>query len=197
MGQEHRIVIYGLGTIFHRYEYLFRSAKGCIFFCDRNEAKVAQFENGISFADLKAHVFEFDEIVITMMDMMQAVAAMEAIGAAAEKYRNVWQFFKEQRLDVMDSRYHGEETIDAVIESVLLRMGKDPSHIHYIEIGTNHPTEGNNTYHFYELGARGILVDPLPQSETLSCLWRPEDKFLRAAVSAIHRGGDNRLLYRY
>jgi FkbM family methyltransferase len=30
----------------------------------------------------------------------------------------------------------------------------------YLEIGTNHPVKGNNTYFFYTQGAHGVLVEP-------------------------------------
>ena len=145
------------------------------------------YANGISLADLQVHAMDYDEIVITFKDVVKVAAAMKEIGASPSQYRNIWQFFCEHGMDRMMNRYHGEEQVDA-IESAFLRIGKEPADIRYLEIGTNHPTESNNTYHFYELGARGLLVDPLPQSEFLSSLWRSEDKFCRAAVS-VHEGG--------
>lgn len=185
---EKRIVIYGLGRRFQLYEPLFRRLEGQVAYCDRDVEKLRGREHGISFAELQAHAGDYDEIVITLTDLMQAAAAMGDIGAESAQYRNIWQLFEEQGLDEMANRYYGEENIDAILESALLRTGKDPAAIRYLEIGTNHPTEGNNTYHFYQLGARGILVDPLPQSEYLASLWRSEDRFLRTAVS-VHRGG--------
>lgn len=187
---EKRIVIYGLGRRFQLYEPLFRRLEGQVAYCDRDVEKLRGREHGISFAELQAHAGDYDEIVITLTDLMQAAAAMGDIGAESAQYRNIWQLFEEQGLDEMANRYYGEENIDAILESALLRTGKDPAAIRYLEIGTNHPTEGNNTYHFYQLGARGILVDPLPQSEYLASLWRSEDRFLRTAVS-VHGGGQS------
>lgn len=52
----------------------------------------------------------------------------------------------------------------------------------YIDIGSGHPILGSNTYALYELGWRGILVDPVKANVDLSHRVRPEDKSLHAAI---------------
>ncbi|MCR9295904.1 MAG: FkbM family methyltransferase [bacterium] len=49
----------------------------------------------------------------------------------------------------------------------------------FIEVGANHPTYINNTYRFYRLGARGIIVEPNPIFEPLYRKFRTDDVFLR------------------
>ncbi|WP_081486020.1 sugar nucleotide-binding protein [Herbaspirillum sp. GW103] len=53
----------------------------------------------------------------------------------------------------------------------------------YIDIGANHPTIQNNTYHFYQQGWQGLAVDG---NDAFSQHWhqqRPRDRFLTALVS--------------
>ena len=52
----------------------------------------------------------------------------------------------------------------------------------YIDIGSGHPILGSNTYALYELGWRGILVDPVRANIELSQRVRPRDKSIHAAI---------------
>jgi FkbM family methyltransferase len=53
----------------------------------------------------------------------------------------------------------------------------------YIDVGAHHPFRLSNTRYFYELGWRGICIDPLPGSERLFKRWRPNDIFVPAGVA--------------
>jgi FkbM family methyltransferase len=65
--------------------------------------------------------------------------------------------------------------------------------ISYLDIGTNAPDFGNNTYLFYRSGSRGVCVEAdrtlIPAIEQV----RPEDKILNVGVSA--DGRDTAVLY--
>ncbi len=51
----------------------------------------------------------------------------------------------------------GEDRIlDFLFQSLGIR------HPAYLDIGTNHPVIGNNTYFFYQRGSRGVCVEPDP-----------------------------------
>ncbi len=52
----------------------------------------------------------------------------------------------------------------------------------YIDIGSGHPILGSNTYALYQLGGRGILVDPVSANVDLSRRVRPGDKSIHAAI---------------
>lgn len=52
----------------------------------------------------------------------------------------------------------------------------------YVDVGANHPVFGSNTYLFYQLGMRGICVDPDSQLELEHRRTRARDRFLCAAV---------------
>lgn len=63
---------------------------------------------------------------------------------------------------------HGEET---VIERYLGRIEKGT----YIDIGADSPKELSNTYALYEIGWRGLLVEPMPHNVKELKAVRPED----------------------
>jgi len=54
----------------------------------------------------------------------------------------------------------------------------------YLEIGTNHPKFGNNTYKLYRKGCRGVLVEADPSLIPLIKRTRPKDKTLNIGVGA-------------
>lgn len=54
----------------------------------------------------------------------------------------------------------------------------------YVDIGSNHPVYGNNTYYFYMRGARGICVDPNKSFAPCYAKVRPGDDFMPAAVTS-------------
>lgn len=53
----------------------------------------------------------------------------------------------------------------------------------YVDIGAHHPVKYSNTYYFYKLGWSGIVIDPLPKSESKFREKRPRDIFLEMGVS--------------
>lgn len=54
----------------------------------------------------------------------------------------------------------------------------------YLDLGSHHPIELNNTYFFYRRGARGTCVDPNPAFASEYRRLRHEDRFLNCAVAA-------------
>lgn len=52
----------------------------------------------------------------------------------------------------------------------------------YLDIGAYHPTISSNTYLFYLLGARGVLVEPNPAMATMIRELRPRDIVIDAGV---------------
>ena len=52
----------------------------------------------------------------------------------------------------------------------------------YVDIGAHHPYRFSNTYKFYQLGWRGINIDPLPGSMKLFKEERPRDISLEVAI---------------
>jgi len=55
----------------------------------------------------------------------------------------------------------------------------------YVEVGVNHPINDNHTYILYELGWRGLLIEPQSQSLRECLRWRPEDAREQCAASDV------------
>ena len=70
---------------------------------------------------------------------------------------------------------------DLVIDFLLQGIGIRPA---YLELGTNHPRMGNNTYKFYRRGCRGVLVEADPSLIPYIRKARPRDTVLNVGVSA-------------
>lgn len=78
---------------------------------------------------------------------------------------------------------YSEKNEDILLLILLKVIYNDISQIRYLEIGTNHPIFGNNSYLLYQHGARGTLIDPLPWVEAIVSLCRPYDNFIQTAVT--------------
>ncbi len=69
-------------------------------------------------------------------------------------------------------------------EDVLLARLFTPDHRgFYIDVGANHPTLHSVTRHFYDLGWRGINIEPVAKVFDLLCQERPGDLNLNVALS--------------
>jgi FkbM family methyltransferase len=52
----------------------------------------------------------------------------------------------------------------------------------YLDIGTNFPIAGNNTYFFYNRGSRGVCIEPDPSLYELIKKSRPKDVIINAGI---------------
>ena len=69
---------------------------------------------------------------------------------------------------------------DIIVEQLFHSVGiRFPS---YLEIGTNHPKLGNNTYKLYRKGCRGVLIEADASLIPLIKRTRPKDKTLNIGV---------------
>jgi len=59
-----------------------------------------------------------------------------------------------------------------------LRMGQPG----YLDIGTNLPAKGNNTYFFYNKGCKGVCIEPDPELYVLVKKERPRDVVLNMGI---------------
>jgi FkbM family methyltransferase len=71
---------------------------------------------------------------------------------------------------------HGEDV-------VLARLFGDKHDGFYVDVGANDPVADSVTKYFYELGWRGISVEPVPALHTRLCSDRPRDINLAFAIS--------------
>jgi FkbM family methyltransferase len=72
---------------------------------------------------------------------------------------------------------------DLIIENNINKYGLKGDSLTYLEIGTNHPCNSNNTYLFYEQGSKGILVEPDEFYWKKIEEHRPRDVLIKSCVS--------------
>lgn len=69
---------------------------------------------------------------------------------------------------------------DKIMSLMFNSFGKE--RISYLDIGTNDPVRGNNTYLFYTRGGNGVCVEPNPGLSELIKKTRPRDKCLKIGL---------------
>jgi FkbM family methyltransferase len=82
-------------------------------------------------------------------------------------------------------RYQFAQTYAQGGEDILIERGLKMAGVAfptYLDIGTNHPIHGNNTYLLYKNGARGVCVEPNPKFNEWIKKYRPQDKILNIGV---------------
>lgn len=89
--------------------------------------------------------------------------------------RAIFKFFKA-------SRTYSQAGEDSILSFLFNSYGREVKS--YLDVGTNHPKMGNNTYLFYRNGARGVCVEPNPELARLISRSRPGDICVNAGVSA-------------
>jgi FkbM family methyltransferase len=84
--------------------------------------------------------------------------------------------------EVAPSGYFGQEAEDAVLAELFgAELGRKGF---FVDVGAHHPTRYSNTWKFYQLGWRGINIDPTPGCMVEFNKLRPEDTNLEIGVSA-------------
>src|SRR5690554_4255676 len=87
-------------------------------------------------------------------------------------------------LDFIDG-YYCRETYSQEGEDLLLKeLLKHKDRGFYVDIGAYHPIKYSNTYYFYKRGWRGINIEPMPKSNKIFNLIRPNDLNLELGISS-------------
>ncbi len=188
-----KIVIYGLGKRFHKYRGFIEEYFPEAVYCDAEEKKIKEYACGISVSYLRTHIQEFDRVVFTLNDPVKLTAVVKSLQLPQEQFSFIE--LEMLKLDRTVAHYYGEQCVDALLDTALLSiLGGRLSDIRYLEIGTNNPVGNNNTFHLYLQGARGVLVDALPEVAFLAAWMRPEDTVISKAVIP-ERGTDEISFY--
>ena len=72
---------------------------------------------------------------------------------------------------------------DMIISYLLHYLQKPITEVTYLDLGANHAKELSNTYHFYQMGAKGVLLEANPELIPELEQVRPRDIILNRAVS--------------
>ena len=114
------------------------------------------------------------------------VAAGAAVGAFASR-RPAPETPSPSLPPPVDTSPHGEDSFaqcgeDRIVWFLCGYLGISP--IDYIDVGAHDPVAGNNTYLFYRMGHRGVLIEPNGTMCRKLRPVRPDDRVLEAGVGA-------------
>lgn len=92
-------------------------------------------------------------------------------------YKNCWKSAADRVISP-----HAEHYEDIVVDIIREKLKIPYEEFNYIDAGVNDPIINNNTYYFYERGARGVLVEANPDVITTINEARPSDIILNRAI---------------
>lgn len=181
-----RTLVYGLGREYQEHKDWVAANFNVTGYCDQVVERLPAC-GAVRREELKEHLAAFDLVLVTADPVSIVADLIEEFGVPMEKIRVLYYELAQREMPLRT--FYGENAEDAVLMLLVSELGLPLNGLSYLEIGTNDPVRFNNTYNLYRLGARGLLVDPLPTVGALIRMVRPADRFLHAAVSG---GGDRR-----
>ncbi|MDE5769621.1 MAG: FkbM family methyltransferase [Oscillospiraceae bacterium] len=91
--------------------------------------------------------------------------------------------FQKQNFKLFDKKSYAQAGEDAIILYACAMLGIPFAKCSYLDLGANKPVEMNNSYLFYQQGARGVLVEANPALIPDLEKTRPGDVVLNRAVT--------------
>lgn len=177
-----RTLVYGLGKEYQENKDWVAENFNVTGYCDQVVERMPA-EGAVRKEELRKRLSEFDLVLVTADPVSIVADLLEEFSVPLEKIRVLYYELAKRELPLRT--FYGENAEDAVLMLLCSEIGLPLKELTYLEIGTNDPVRFNNTYNLYRLGARGLLVDPLPTVGELVRMSRPEDHFLHAAVSGM------------
>ncbi len=80
-----KIVIYGLGKRFHKYKNFIEEYFPDAMYCDADEAKIKEYDCGVSVTYLKSNLKEFERVVFTLNDPVKLTAVIKNLKLPRKK----------------------------------------------------------------------------------------------------------------
>lgn len=176
-----KVIVYGLGNYFEENkEFIFENYE-VVGFSDKDKVKLKNLENAIEVAELTTNLNCCDFVLIATNTYFEEICNdLLSLKVPWEKIHFLVHdiLFTEKKF-VSHSQY-GE---DLFLNLAVKMLYKNPSTIKYVEIGTNHPINANNSYLLYKAFGGGVLIDPFPFLKYQCKVYRANDVFLQMAVS--------------
>ena len=91
--------------------------------------------------------------------------------------------FKEEEFNLMNKRTLSQAGEDSILAFAINTLGMNFEDCVYLDLGANHAKEMSNTYFFYSMGARGVLVEANPELIPELKFFRNGDIILNKCVS--------------
>ena len=183
-----RIVVYGLGKRFRDYKKYIEKNYRVIGCCDADASKKERGYRSISVSELGNMINDCDYILITPAggNAVEIREYLNEMGIPPAKtrflsdqipYKNCWLYADERLISP-----HAEHYEDLVVDVLREKIGIPYDEFFYIDGGVNDPIINNNTYYFYERGAKGFLVEANIDIISIIEEARPKDIVLNRAI---------------
>jgi FkbM family methyltransferase len=105
-----------------------------------------------------------------------------------ERKLSVLDAYDVFKLPVHERRSYAQTGEDMILAMVFDLLKIPPPSVRYLDLGANHAKELSNTYYFYRLGARGVLVEANPTLASELKLLRCGDVVLNKCIA--EKSGD-------
>ena len=169
-----KIIAYGYGSRFEKYAPLLEKEYSIIGISGKDNIEHNKYKY-ICPNQLKD--YDYDYIVITSSYYIEIINFL-----VNEMAIEIEKIILDKVLLKQGSIFNGQFGEDAIILNIIRLLNIDVSTMSYLELGTNEPISINNTYLFYQLGVRGVLVEPNPLLTNIIKCVRPEDRLITKAV---------------
>lgn len=142
---------------------------------------------------LQEHEMALYNLTELQQKLQEHEAALYNLTEAFNDNANLTLELSNSNADIKQYLFGGEDNAfrgyaqageDAVISFILSYLGEKKQGCSYLDIGCNDYKKLSNTYHFYEQGMRGVLVDANPKFVEQIKDKRPEDVVLNVGVGA-------------
>lgn len=188
-----KAIVYCLGHDFEMDCDLIHEKYEVIGYCDRNAERSARYGDKQIIRESLSDSLDGDTIVLICSSRDRMDIMHDLILNCAVPMKSIWFFrhlgaLDEGKISYIKPVFYGQFYDDGILWGIFTKLGYEMEKVRYLEIGANDPVLSNNTYFFYDKGARGTLIDPLTTSEMLCRRMRPEDEFIRTSVSGTGGG---------
>lgn len=182
-----KTIVYGLGKQFEEHRQWIENAYCIIGYCDSDVEKLKEFEPAVRVEGISG--LEYDFILITSSNVIYISEITRQLLSYGIQRRKIKILQYEESMQgilgicpkVVSWSGMWE---DLVIDRIFTNLEIDYNDMRYIELGVMDPVIANNTFYFYQHGAKGVLVEANPGLIENIKFMRPRDVVMNKAVYA-------------
>ena len=134
-------------------------------------------------------------------EKIRALEEQQQIGSGEQKKtRRQLQWLEQEGILPKDAeekvscqQFLSQSGEDMILAYILGKCGIEESRCTYLDLGANHAKELSNTYHFYQKGARGVLVEANPTLIRELKFYRSGDQIINCCIAS--EGGQSVAFY--
>jgi len=126
---------------------------------------------------------ELETKISKIEEIEEKLQKLEAIESKVDKIDETFKLELSPSSRFFDKKSYSQSGEDNIVAYILKYLAIDINTVKYLDLGANHAKEMNNTYYFYENGARGVLVEANPSLIPELHFYRYNDIVLNNLVS--------------